>query len=111
MTVPAPSPRDPESIREDVIQVLRSVYDPEIPVDVYELGLVYGIEVKPDGYVLIRMTLTSPSCPVAESLPPEVESRVATVEGVPGCEVEITWDPPWDPSRMSEAARLALGLL
>ena len=100
-----------EAIRERVIEELQSVFDPEIPVNVYELGLVYDVEVKPDGYVLIRMTLTSPACPVAESLPGEVEMRAKGAEGVTGAEVEVVWDPPWEPSKMSEAARLQLGFM
>lgn len=108
---PVLSPERIEALREAVIEALRSIYDPEIPVNVYELGLVYDLVVEPDGGVLVRMTLTSPACPVAGSLPPEVEARVSGVEGVLRCRVELTWDPPWDPSRMSEAARLQLGLL
>ena len=110
----AEEPLAPEAlgrIREDVVEMLRTVYDPEIPVNGYELGLVYDVDVKADGFVVVRMTLTSPSCPVAESLPGEVEVRVNGVEGVRGCEVDLTWDPPWDPSKMSEAARLQLGFM
>jgi FeS assembly SUF system protein len=98
-----------ESIEERVIDVLRTVYDPEIPVNIYELGLVYGIDVDPTGVVVIRMTLTSPGCPVAGSLPPEVEAKVGAVPGVVSCRVELVWDPPWNPSQMSEAAKLQLG--
>ena len=100
-----------EVIREAVIEELRGVFDPEIPVNIYELGLVYEVEVKADGYVLIQMTLTSPACPVAESLPGEVEVRAKGAEGVKDAEVELVWDPPWGPSRMSEAARLQLGFM
>ena len=100
-----------DAVRENAIEALQSVFDPEIPVNIYELGLVYEVDVKPDGYVLVQMTLTSPACPVAETLPGEVETRVREAEGVTGCEVEIVWEPPWDPSRMSEAARLELGLM
>ena len=100
-----------EAIRDRVVEELKTVYDPEIPVDIYELGLVYEIEVKPDGYVLIQMTLTSPACPVAESLPGEVEMRAKGAEGVKDAEVELVWEPPWGPSRMSEAARLQLGFM
>lgn len=99
----------PEQIEADVIATLKTVYDPEIPVDIYELGLVYGIDVGPDGDVSIRLTLTSPMCPVAGSLPPEVEAKVAQVPGVKSSSVEVVWDPPWNPSMMSESARLELG--
>jgi FeS assembly SUF system protein len=98
-------------LQNKVIAVLKTIYDPEIPVDIYELGLVYNIGINDDRSVTIMMTLTSPSCPVAETLPPDVENKVATVEGVNGCKVEITWDPPWDKSMMSEEAQLELGFL
>ncbi len=98
-------------IQEDVISVLRSCYDPEIPVDIYELGLVYGVEVDATGAVDIKMTLTSPSCPVAESLPLDVESKIRALPGVEKVAVEVVWDPPWTMENMSEAARLQLGLL
>jgi FeS assembly SUF system protein len=97
-------------IEQKVIEVLRTVYDPEIPVDIYELGLVYNVDVKEGGAVEIKMTLTSPACPVAESLPPEVEERVSAVDGVSSAKVEITWEPTWTPEMMSEAARLTLGM-
>jgi FeS assembly SUF system protein len=97
--------------QEKVIAVLKTIYDPEIPVDIYELGLVYGIEVNEEHFVTISMTLTSPSCPVAETLPPEVEEKVKTIDGVNGCKVEIVWDPPWDKSMMSQEAMLELGFL
>ncbi len=98
-------------IEADVIGALRTCFDPEIPVNIYELGLVYDVKVDPAGHVDIRMTLTSPLCPVAGSLPPEVEDKVRALPGVSSAKVEITWEPPWDPSRMSEAARLQLGML
>lgn len=98
-------------IEEQVIDVLRTCYDPEIPVNIFELGLIYGVAVEPSGHVGISMTLTSPHCPVAASLPMEVEDKVRALPGVKTAKVEITWDPPWDPSRMSEAARLQLGML
>jgi FeS assembly SUF system protein len=98
------------ALRDHVIDVLRTVYDPEIPVNIYEMGLVYEVEVDDDANVHILMTLTSPMCPVAESLPPEVEEKVAATEGVAKATVEITWDPPWDPEMMSEAAKLELGM-
>jgi FeS assembly SUF system protein len=102
---------DKEKITEDVIATLKTIYDPEIPVDIYELGLIYGIELSDLGEVKISMTLTSPSCPVAETLPPEVESKVKETPGVTDCKVEITWEPSWDKSMMSEAAQLELGFL
>ena len=110
---PAPPPPavDPNAgLEERVIAVLRTVYDPEIPVNIYELGLVYDLKVDPSGAVAIRMTLTSPMCPVAEALPGEVRSKVEAVPGVTSAKVELVWDPPWDKSRMSEEAQLALGL-
>lgn len=94
-----------------IIDVLKTVYDPEIPVDVYELGLIYNIDISDDGEVKIAMTLTSPSCPVAESLPAEVEQKAGSVEGVSKAVVEITFDPPWDKDMMSEEAQLELGFL
>lgn len=109
---PIPSPaRVPsrEQIEADVVAQLKTVYDPEIPVDIYELGLIYAIDVDEHGHVELRMTLTSPMCPVAGSLPPEVEAKVALVPGVKSSRVELVWDPPWNPSMMSEAARLDLG--
>jgi FeS assembly SUF system protein len=98
------------SLEERVIAVLRTVYDPEIPVNIYELGLVYDLTVDPSGAVAIRMTLTSPMCPVAEALPGEVRGKVEAVPGVTSARVELVWDPPWDKSRMSEEAQLALGM-
>jgi FeS assembly SUF system protein len=98
-----------DPIRKGVIDVLRTVYDPEIPVDIYELGLVYDVQVREGGGVYIRMTLTSPMCPVAETLPPEVEAKARSVPGVREVEVDVVWDPPWSPAMMSEAARLELG--
>jgi FeS assembly SUF system protein len=99
-----------DEIRQRVIDVLRTVYDPEIPVDIYELGLVYDVHVDDQGAVSIRMTLTSPMCPVAESLPPEVETKASAVEGVKEARVELVWEPPWNPAMMSDAARLELGM-
>jgi len=98
-------------IQDKVIKVLKTIYDPEIPVDIYELGLVYNIGLNDDASVIIMMTLTSPSCPVAETLPPDVEQKVAAIEGVNGCKVEITWEPPWEKSMMSEEAQLELGFM
>jgi FeS assembly SUF system protein len=98
------------SLEEKVIAVLRTVFDPEIPVNIHELGLIYDLNVSPQGAVAIRMTLTSPACPVAGALPEEVRQKVAAVPGVTDAKVELVWDPPWDMSRMSEAAQLQLGL-
>jgi FeS assembly SUF system protein len=106
----APAGERAEAIRSRVVDVLRTVYDPEIPVDIYELGLVYEVDVREDGSVYLRMTLTSPMCPVAESLPPEVEAKVRGVAGVKDVELDLVWEPPWNPSMMSEAARLELGM-
>ena|SRR5215208_722391 len=94
-----------------VVDVLKSVYDPEIPVDIYELGLIYDVDVSEDGDAVITMTLTTPHCPVAESLPNEVELRVLSVPGIRDAVVNLVWDPPWDPSKMSDEARLELGML
>ena len=105
-----PASSDPEAIREEVIKVLRTVYDPEIPVNIYELGLVYQVDVKPNGFVSVVMTLTSPMCPVAGTLPPEVEMKVQSVPGVTDACVELVWEPPWNMSMMTEAARLQLNL-
>ena len=107
---PAPAVDPNASLEERVIAALRTVYDPEIPVDVYELGLIYDLKVDPSGAVAIRMTLTSPMCPVAEALPGEVRSKVRAIPGVTSAAVDLVWEPPWDKSRMSEEARLALGL-
>jgi FeS assembly SUF system protein len=107
--VPQPV-RSAEDIERHVIDVLRTVYDPEIPIDIYELGLIYEVKVGDGGTVDIVMTLTSPACPVAGTLPPEVEEKVAAVAGVNDVNVELTWDPPWGPDKMSEAARLQLGM-
>ncbi len=98
------------ALRDQVIRVLQGIYDPEIPVNIYELGLIYEVNVDDDANVHVLMTLTSPMCPVAESLPPEVEEKVARVEGVTKATVEVTWDPPWEPEMMSEAAKLELDM-
>jgi FeS assembly SUF system protein len=98
-------------IEAEVIEALRTCFDPEIPVNIYEMGLIYEVKVEPSGAVGIRMTLTSPHCPAAQSLPPEVEAKVKTVPGVTDAKVEVVWDPPWDPSKMSEAVKLQLGFL
>lgn len=102
---------DQTQIEKLVIDGLRTVYDPEIPVNIYELGLIYGVAVEPSGKVTIRMTLTAAGCPAAQSLPLEVEQRARAVPGVTDVKVDVVFDPPWDRSLMSEAARLELGLL
>ena len=99
-----------DTIREGVIETLRGIFDPEIPVDIYELGLIYGVDVSEEGDVEVRMTLTTPACPVAVSLPPQVEAEVGSVPGVKSSHVELVWDPPWTMERMSEAAKVQLGL-
>ncbi len=99
-----------QALKAQIIEVLRTCYDPEIPVDIYALGLIYDVDVEAAGTVRIQMTLTSPACPVAGSLPPEVESRIEAVDGVTNVSVELVWDPPWTPERMSEAAKLQLNL-
>jgi len=104
-------PIEPQQLEADVVRALKTCYDPEIPVDIYELGLIYGVQVDPEGRVGVTMTLTSPMCPVAGSLPGEVEAKVRDVEGVTAARVELVWDPPWDQEMMSEAAKLELGFL
>ncbi|UAK26793.1 SUF system Fe-S cluster assembly protein [Sphingomonas nostoxanthinifaciens] len=96
---------------EAVIDALKEIYDPEIPVNIYDLGLVYGVDITTDGHVAVAMTLTTPNCPVAESMPGEVELRVGSVPGVGTAEVNLVWDPPWDPQKMSDEAKLELGML
>ena len=98
-------------IEAEVIEVLRTIFDPEIPVNVYELGLIYVVEVNPEGAVMIRMTLTSPHCPAVQSMPAEIEGKVRTISGVTDVSIDLVWDPPWDQSKMSEAARLQLGMM
>ena len=111
-TKPAPDPAEPGgALVEAVVEALKSIYDPEIPVDIYELGLIYDVEVSADGDAVVSMTLTTPNCPVAESMPGEVEMRVLSVPGIRDAEVKLVWDPPWDPSKMSDEARLELGML
>jgi FeS assembly SUF system protein len=105
------SAEETAGIREDVIEAVRTVYDPEIPVNIYELGLIYKLDVSLEGVVSVEMTLTSPACPVAGSLPGEVESTIRSVQGVREVRVELVWDPPWSTERMSEAAKLELGFL
>jgi FeS assembly SUF system protein len=100
-----------QDMGEKIVKVLKTIYDPEIPVDIYELGLIYDVMVNTDYDVKILMTLTTPNCPVAESLPKEVEDRVKSLDTVKDCEVEITFDPPWTQELMSEEAKLELGML
>ena len=105
---PLPAPAAGGDLRDSVIEVLKTVYDPEIPVDIYELGLIYEVDIRKDQDVYIQMTLTTPMCPVAETLPPEVENKVRSVAGIENVELELVWDPPWNPEMMSEAAKLTL---
>ena len=106
----ASSTPEHDLLRQRIVEVLKSIYDPEIPVDIWELGLIYDVGVAGEGEISIKMTLTSPACPVAGSLPPEVEQKVAAVEGVSKAAVELVWDPPWDPTRMSDEAKLTLNM-
>ena len=98
-------------VYEAIIAALKDIYDPEIPVNIYDLGLIYGVEVTDDGHAAVTMTLTTPHCPVAESMPAEVELRVGSVPGVGHAEVNLVWDPPWDPQKMTDDAKLELGML
>jgi len=111
-------PREPQApgevggdLYERVIDALKEIYDPEIPVNIYDLGLIYGVDITDDGHVAVTMTLTTPHCPVAESMPGEVELRVGSVPGVGLADVNLVWDPPWDPQKMSDEAKLELGML
>lgn len=106
-------PAEPQGgdLYDSVIEALKDIYDPEIPVNIYDLGLIYDVEITPENHALIKMTLTTPHCPVAESMPGEVELRVGSVPGVGHAEVELVWDPPWDPQKMSDEAKLELGML
>jgi FeS assembly SUF system protein len=121
-TTPAAEPAAPASaesalpqeeiarLTDDIVAALKTVYDPEIPADIYELGLIYKVDIKDDRAVNVDMTLTTPNCPAAAELPMMVENAVASVAGVGPVKVEIVWDPPWDPSRMSDEARLVLNM-
>jgi FeS assembly SUF system protein len=100
-----------QAVGEEVIQQLKTVYDPEIPVDIFELGLIYRVQIDDAGATHILMTLTSPMCPAAEELPPEVETKARGVAGITSVTLDLVWDPPWSPDMMSEAARLELGML
>ena len=107
--VPAAEPGG--NLYDAVIDALKEIYDPEIPVNIYDLGLIYGVDLTDDGHAVVTMTLTTPHCPVAESMPGEVELRVGAVPGVGDAEVNLVWDPPWDPQKMSDEAKLELGML
>lgn len=99
-----------EDLKEDVIEMLKTIYDPEIPVNIYELGLIYQIDVSDSGNVVIQMTLTAPGCPVAQTFPGDVENKIRNIDGVNKVHVELVWDPPWTRDQMSEAAQLQLGM-
>ena len=105
------APDELARLTDDIIAALKTVYDPEIPADIYELGLIYGVEVSEDGRAEIRMTLTAPACPVAGALVEEVAEKSGRVEGVSTSHVELVWDPPWTPDNMTEAAKLELGMI
>jgi len=109
---PRPEPVEAvgSDIVEEVVAALRQIHDPEIPVNIYDLGLIYNVEVD-NGHAVVTMTLTTPHCPVAESMPGEVEIRVCAVPGIQSCDVNLVWDPAWDPSKMSDEARLEMGML
>ncbi len=112
-SVPAPpsaSGNDVDRLTDDIVAALKTVYDPEIPCDIYELGLIYRVDINDDRFVDIDMTLTAPACPVAGEMPGWVENAVSTVPGVSGVKVQMVFDPPWDPSRMSDEARVALNM-
>lgn len=110
-----PAPAAPGEVGGDlyerVIDALKEIYDPEIPVNIYDLGLIYGVDIADDAHVTVTMTLTTPHCPVAESMPGEIELRVGSVPGVGLADVNLVWDPPWDPQKMSDEAKLELGML
>ena len=108
----ADTPSEPGgSTYDEIIDALKEIFDPEIPVNIYDLGLIYGVDVTDGGHAVVTMTLTTPHCPVAESMPAEVELRVGAVPGVGDVEVNLVWDPPWDPQLMSDEAKLELGML
>ncbi len=100
---------DDEELKNELLSVVKNCYDPEIPVNIFDLGLIYKIEVNEEKHCHIDMTLTSPACPVAGTLPPDVETRVDAIPAIRSCQVEVVWDPPWNPEMMSEAAKLELG--
>jgi FeS assembly SUF system protein len=105
------TPMDKTALEAEIIEAIRTCYDPEIPVNVYDMGLIYDIKIDREAFVNVKMTLTSPGCPVAGTLPPDVERKVSQVEGVLGARVEVVWDPIWNMEMMSEEARLELGLM
>jgi len=107
---PEPAETPSGGIVEEVVAALRQIHDPEIPVNIYDLGLIYGVEVD-NGHAVVTMTLTTPSCPVAESMPGEVEIRVCAVPGIQSCDVNLVWDPAWDPGKMTDEAKLEMGML
>ena len=102
---------DTETVRESIIEVLKKIFDPEIPVNIYDMGMIYEVRVADNGFAHVKMTLTNPACPVADTLPPDVEQRVAGVEGVVDAKVELVWEPTWTQEMLSEAAKLQLGLM
>ena len=102
---------DTKAVEAAIVEALQAIYDPEIPVNIYELGLIYGVEVGEDGRAEVRMTLTAPACPVAGAIVEEVAEKTGRVEGVSTSHVELVWDPPWTPDRMTEAAKLELGMI
>ena len=103
--------KDIKALKEKIVEVLKTIYDPEVPVNIYEMGLIYEIEVFPVNNVYLKMTLTSPACPVAETLPPEVEAKVKSMPEINDVTLDLVWDPPWDQTKMSEAAKLELGFM
>ena len=109
-TISALPPEETERLGSEIVAALKTVFDPEIPADIYELGLIYKVDIEDDRSVKVEMTLTTPNCPSAAELPVMVETAVAGVHGVSGAKVDIVWDPPWDPSRMSDEARLVLNM-
>ena len=110
-SVPLMDSAEAGPIEKGVVEAIKTVFDPEIPVNIYELGLIYDVDVLEGGSVHVRMTLTSPNCPAAQSLPAEVKEKSAAVDGVSGATVDVVWEPPWDPTMMSEAARLELNIM
>jgi FeS assembly SUF system protein len=103
-------PIDRDEIEKNIIDAIKTVYDPEIPVNIFEMGLIYGVDIQPDGAVKVTMTLTAPTCPSAQELPVSVRQSIKGIPGVSSVGVEIVWDPPWTPAKMSEAAKLQLGM-
>lgn len=110
-SAPAPAPAPSGTLEERAVAAIKECYDPEIPVNIHDLGLIYGVDVSPEGQVKVTMTLTAPNCPAAQSLPLDVQSRVEAVEGVKSVEVEVVFDPPWTPDKMNDAAKLAMNIL